>query len=67
MAGHCPGKRRIIEILAKLIRKDMKRIIDPDVSRNEIRKILSHRQKGGRIFSLLLGTVLLALVSAFVK
>ena len=64
MAGHCPGKRRIIEILAKLIRKDMKRIIDPDVSRNEIRKILSHQQKGGRIFSLLLGTVLPALVSA---
>ena len=67
MAGHCPCKRRGSEILAKLVRKDMKRIIDPDVSRNEIRKILSHQQKGGRIFSLSLGTVLPALLSIFVK
>ena len=43
------------------------KIIDPDVSRNEKRKILSHQQKGGGIFSLLLGIVLPALVSAFVK
>ena len=66
MAGHCPCKRRGSEILAKLVRKDMKKIIDPDVSRGEKRKILSSQQKGGRIFSLLLGTVLPALVSAFV-
>ena len=45
----------------------MKKIIDPYVSRNEIRKILSHQQKGSGIFSLLLGTVLPALISAFVK
>ena len=45
----------------------MKKIIDPDVSRSEKRKILSSEQKGGGIFSLLLGTVLPALVSAFVK
>ena len=67
MAGHCPCKGRGSEILAKLVRKDMKKIIDPDVSRGEKRKILSHQQKGGGIFSLLLGTVLPALVSAFVK
>ena len=64
MDGRCPCKRRGSEILAKLVRKDMKKIIDPDVSRNEIRKILSHQQKGGGIFSLLLGMVLPALVSA---
>ena len=45
----------------------MKKIIDPDVSRDEKRKILSHQQKGSGIFSLLLGTVLPALISAFVK
>ena len=67
MDGRCPCKRRSSEILAKLVRKDMKKIIDPNVSRGEKRKILSHEQKGGGIFSLLLGTVLPALVSAFVK
>ena len=67
MDGCCPCKRRGSEILAKLVRKDMKKIIDPDVSRGEKRKILSNLQKGGGIFSLLLGTVLPALVSAFVK
>merc|ERR1711954_45418 len=67
MVGHCSCKRRGSEILAKLVRKHIKKIIDPDVSRNENRKILSHQQKGGEIFSLLLGTVLSALVSAFVK
>ena len=36
MDGRCPCKRRDSEIVAKLVRKDMKRIIDPDVSRNEI-------------------------------
>ena len=30
------------EILAKLVRKHMKKIIDPNVSRNEKRKMLSH-------------------------
>ena len=50
-----------------MVRKDMKKIIDPDVSRDEKRKILSHQQKGGGIFSLLLATVLPALVSEFVK
>ena len=67
MDGRCPCKRRGSEILAKLVRKDMKKIIDPDVSRSEKRKILSSQQKGGGIFSLLLGTVLPAIVSAFVK
>ena len=67
MDGRCPCKRRGSEILAKLVRKDMKKIIDPDVSRSEKRKILSSQQKGGGIFSLLLGTVLPALVYAFVK
>merc|ERR1711954_271938 len=51
MDGRCPCKRRDSEILAKLVRKDMKRIIDPDVSRSEKRKILSSQQKGGGIFS----------------
>ena len=67
MDGRCPCKDRASEILAKMVRKDMKKIIDPDVSRDEKRKILSHQQKGGGIFSLLLGTVLPALESAFVK
>ena len=64
MDGRCPCKRRGSEILAKLVRKDMKKIIDPDVSRSEKRKILSSQQKGAGIFSLLLGTVLPAIVSA---
>ena len=67
MDGRCPCKGRGNEILAKMVRKDMKKIIDPDVSRDEKRKILSHQQKGSGIFSLLLGTVLPALISAFVK
>ena len=67
MEGFCPCKRRGSEILAKMVRKDMKKIIDPHVCRCEKRKILSHKQKGGGIFSLLLGTVLPALISAFVK
>ena len=67
MYGRCPCKGRGNEILAKMVRKDMKKIIDPDVSRDEKRKILSHQQKGSGIFSLLLGTVLPALISAFVK
>ena len=62
MDGHCPCKRRGIEILAKLVRKDMKKMIDPDVSSDEKRKISSHQQKGGGSFSLLLGMVLPALV-----
>ena len=60
-------KIRGSEILAKLVRKDMKKIIDPDVSRSEKRKIPSNKQTGVGIFSLLLGTVLLALISALVK
>ena len=64
MDGCCPCKRRGSEILANLVRKDMKKIIDPDVSRSEKRKILSSQQKGAGIFSLLLGTVLPAIVSA---
>ena len=67
MDGRYPCKDRGSEILAKMVRKYMKKIIDPDVSRDEKRKILSHQQKGGGIFSLLLGIVLPALVSAFVK
>ena len=70
MDGRCPCKRsdrRGTEILKKLVRKDMNKIIDPNVSRNEKRKILSNQQKGDGIFSLLLGIVLPALVSAFVK
>ena len=67
MDGFCPCKDRGSEILAKMVRKYMKKIIDPDVSRDEKRKILSHQQKGSGIFSLLLGTVLPALISAFVK
>ena len=67
MDGGCPCKDRASEILAKLVRKDMKKIIDPHVCRCEKRKILSHQQKGGGIFSLLLGIVLPALVSQFVK
>ena len=67
MEGHCPCKGRGNEILAKMVRKHMRKIIDPDVSRDEKRKILSHQQKGSGIFSLLLGTVLPALISAFVK
>ena len=67
MDGFCPCKDRGSEILSKMVRKDMKKIIDPDVSRDEKRKILSHQQKGSGIFSLLLGTVLPALISAFVK
>ena len=66
--GHCPckrGERRGTEILAKLVRIDMKKIIDPDVSRNEKRKILSSQQKGSRIFLFILVTVLPALVSSF--
>merc|ERR1712081_1043 len=57
MDGRCPCKGRGNEILAKMVRKNMKKIIDPDVSRDEKRKILSHQQKGSGIFSLLLGTV----------
>ena len=67
MDGRYPCKRRGSEILAIMVRKYMKKIIDPDVSRDEKRKILSHQQKGGGIFSLLVGTVLPALISAFVK
>ena len=67
MDGRCLCKRRGSDILANLVRKDMKKIIDPDVSRSEKRKILSSQQKGAGIFSLLLGTVLPAIVSAFVK
>ena len=52
---------------SKLVRKEILKLCDPDVSRDEKRKILSHQQKGGGIFSLLLGTVLPALISAFVK
>merc|ERR1711954_200911 len=46
MDGCCPCKRRGSEILAKLVRKDMKKMIDPDVSRDEKIKILSSPQKG---------------------
>merc|ERR1711954_95227 len=67
MEGHCRCKGRGNEILAKMVRKHMRKIIDPDVSRDEKRKILSHQQKGSGIFSLLLGTVLPAIISAFVK
>ena len=67
MDGRCRCKGRGNEILAKMVRKEMKKIIDHDVSRDEKRKILSHQQKGSGIFSLLLGTVLPALISAFVK
>merc|ERR1712081_167544 len=35
MDGFCPCKRRGSEILAKMVRKDMKKIIDPHVSRRE--------------------------------
>ena len=38
--GCCPCKRRGSEILAKLVREDMKKIIYPDVSRSEKRKVL---------------------------
>merc|ERR1712081_122971 len=67
MDGRCPCKGRGNKILVKMVRKDMKKIIDPDVSRDEKRKILSNQQKGSGIFSLLLGTILPALISAFVK
>merc|ERR1712239_56030 len=40
MDGRCPCKGGGSEILAKMVRKDMKKIIDPDVSRDEKRKIL---------------------------
>ena len=68
--GRCLWKRkerRGTEILVDLVRKDMKKIIDHDVSRNEKTKMLSNQQEGARIFSLLFGTVLPALVSEFVK
>merc|ERR1712243_490007 len=52
MDGHCPCKGGGSEILAKMVRKDIKKIIDPDVSRDEKRKILFNKQRGGGIFSL---------------
>ena len=55
------------EILTKLVRKGMVRICDPDLSRSEKRKMLVNPKVGGRIFNLLLGTVLPLLVSAYVK
>ena len=57
--GCCPCKRRGSEILAKLVRKDMKKMIDPDVSRNDKRKFLSNQQKVNAIFSLLLNYALM--------
>ena len=32
VAGCCPCRRRSSEILAKIVRKDMKKLIDPDIS-----------------------------------
>ena len=55
------------EILTKLVRKDMVRICDPDLSRREKRKMLADPRVGGRIFSLLLDSVLPLFVSAYVK
>ena len=51
----------------KLVRKEMSKICDPDVSRDEKRKMLADPHVRGEIFSLLLGSVLPALVSTFVK
>ena len=47
--GRCLWKRkerRGTEILVDLVRKDMKKIIDYDVSRNEKTKMLSNQQEG---------------------
>ena len=52
---------------SKLVRKDMVRICDPDLSRDEKRKMLVNPKVRGGIFSLLLSTVLPLLVSAYLK
>ena len=52
--------------LGKLVRKDILKIYDPDLSRDKKRKMLANPKFGGGIFSLLLSTVLPLLVSAFV-
>ena len=39
------------EILTKLVRKDMLKICDPDLSRDEKRKMLANLQAVGGIFS----------------
>ena len=39
------------EILTKLVRKDMLKICDPDLSRDEKRKMLANPQVAGGIFS----------------
>ena len=48
-------------------RKYIVKICDPDLSRDEKRKILADPWVGGEIFSLLFGNVLPLLVSAYVK
>ena len=55
------------EISTKLVRKHIVKICDPDLSRDDKRKMLANLKVGGGIFSLLLSTVLPLLVSAYVK
>ena len=51
----------------KPIKKEFEKVMDPDVSIKEKRKVLSKPQVGHGIFTLLASTVLPALISIFTK
>ena len=54
-------------MLLKPIKKEFKKVSDPDVSIKEKRKVLSKPQVGHGIFTLLAGTILPELISLFTK